>query len=87
VAETFRVRRDASVFDVLAELGRRQSLEVESRGAGSTLFVLAIGGVRNEQGAGDNWVYLVNDQLGSTSAGVHVVAAGDRVIWRFGSYP
>jgi Domain of unknown function (DUF4430) len=77
----------ATAFDALQAFAAQQGVTVEHRGNGASLFVESIGGVVNEGAAGDNWVYLVNDQLGDRSAGDRGVSAGDRLVWRFGRYP
>lgn len=81
------VPADATAFEALRLFAKERNLPVEHRGSGETLFVVAIGGVANEGAGGDNWVYLVNDQLGDRSSGARKLSPGDRLVWRFGSYP
>lgn len=81
------VPADATVFEALRLFAEERNLPVEHRGSGETLFVVAIGDVANEGAGGDNWVYLINDQLGDRSSGARKLSPGDRLVWRFGSYP
>ena len=78
-----------TVFDLLnraADAGDG-GLEIRSRGAGETAFVEAIGGVVNEGADGDNWIYVVNEQLADKGAGVYELSPGDQVLWKYGDYP
>ncbi len=87
VAGKVSVPAGATAFDALQAFADQQGLAVEHRGNGASLFVVSIGSVVNEGATGDNWVYLVSDQLGDRSAGVRSVSPGDRLVWRFGRYP
>jgi hypothetical protein len=75
-----------TVFACLEELQREGKLTMASRGAGAETFLIAIDGLENSGGGGDNWVYYVNDRLGDASAGVSQLQPGDRVEWRYGAY-
>lgn len=55
------------------------------RGKDATTFLTEIDGLENE-GNGKNWVFRVNDKLGSKSFAVTPLKAGDTVLWRFGEY-
>lgn len=55
------------------------------RGKEATTFLTDIDGLENE-GSGKNWVFRVNDKLGSKSFAVTPLKAGDTVLWRFGEY-
>lgn len=77
----------ATVFLVMERARENGDLEFESTGRDATLFVQSIGGVKNQAGGGDNWVYRVNGELGDRSCGVFSVNPGDRVLWVFGDYP
>jgi hypothetical protein len=52
------------------------------RGRAETAFLTEIDQVQNE-GRGRNWLYRVNDLKGEESFGVHRVAPGDRIVWKF----
>lgn len=64
----------------------KRDVEFEYRGNGETAFVVSIGGIANENSAGDNWVYRVNDELGNVGSGVAQLKKGDRITWSFGKY-
>ena len=78
---------DSTVFSILEQLQRAQRLRISHSGSGESVFISEIDGVANEQAAGDNWTYRVNDELGDRSCGVFPVKSGDQILWRFGSYP
>ena len=63
-----------------------RGIEVQHRGKGDTLFVTQIDDVKNEGGAGRNWIFRVNDEPGSRSAAISPVAADDTIVWRFDKY-
>lgn len=74
-----------TVFDVMQAAQERDAdFKFKYRGKGETLFVTEIAGQTNEGAGGNNWVFLVDDQLGKRGCGVVQVAAGQRVQWRFG---
>ena len=76
-----------SVADVMRAADRHErGIKVVSRGASATYFVLQIDDIRNESGRGRNWIYRVNDTVGTRSAGVQDVQPGDTVLWRFENY-
>ena len=75
-----------SVFQVLESAQEQGNLTFESTGRGETAFISAIGGVKNEGAAGDNWVFRVNQQLGDRGSGVFQVNSGDQLLWTFGKY-
>ncbi len=60
--------------------------EVESSGAGETLFIKSISKVPNQGAGKDNWTYRVNQQLGKTSCGISPLANQAMVEWSLGQY-
>lgn len=75
-----------TVLDALHAASRHpRGLKFQHRGAGATAFVSQIDDVANE-GRGRNWVYRVNGKLGDRSCALAELAAGDVVLWRFGTY-
>lgn len=82
-----RVGPPATVSTVLEQAAADQVLTYQARGDGDFWFLESINQTANRGAEGDNWIFLVNDQLGQASAGASPVAAGDQVIWRFGAQP
>ena len=76
----------ATVLTILEKAERAQQIEFSVSGSGDTAFITSIGGVENEKGAGDNWIYQVNGKLGDKSSGVFGVQPGDVIQWSFGKY-
>lgn len=77
----------ATVFEATRQALENHEVAFEHVGGeGEMTFVKSIGGVANQQAAGDNWVYRVNGKLGNVGAGVREVAQGDQITWSFGSY-
>ncbi len=79
---------DSTVFTILQ---RAQNLgDVEFKAIGTdkpeSTFVRSIGGVDNLAGAGDNWVFSVNGEMGKKGAALVAVKPGDEVTWVFGKY-
>ena len=78
---------NATVWSMLQQaIKHPRGLRVKHQGRGDTLFVRAIDNVTNEGGAGRNWIYRVNNQLGDRGAGIHPVQKGDTVLWTFERY-
>ena len=59
-------------------------LAFTQQGAGETAFLTSLEGVANETGAGRYWLYRIDDRRGDKSFDVAPLAAGERVLWRFG---
>jgi hypothetical protein len=77
-------REGLTVFDALQAAGKaRAKLDVAHRGAGATLFVLALDGVKNEGASGKNWRYHVGGKLADRSCAVYELKPGDAVVWKF----
>ncbi len=73
-----------TVHDVLMRLMAEGTVSVDWTGEGETVFVHAIGGVRNRGPGQANWTYRINGELVKKSCGVASMADGDRVEWVFG---
>lgn len=78
---------ESTVLSTLERAQNMNKLKVKFRGSGETAFVTSIGGVENEGADGQNWIFLVNDELGDRSAGVFEVQPGDTISWSFGDRP
>lgn len=87
IVSTVDCGEGATVLSVMQSAKKSGELEFEFTGSGEAAFVKSIGGVQNQGGSGDNWVFRVNDELGNASCGVISVNPGDRVLWVFGKYP
>lgn len=78
-------KADLTVLGALEAAARHpRGIKFTHRGSRAEAFVTAIDDVANE-GRGKNWTYLVNDKRATTSAGVCKLAAGDTIVWRYGS--
>lgn len=78
-------RQGMTVGDLLRQAREfRPPLAFTQRGAGATAFLTSLEGVANETGAGRYWLYRIDDRRGDTSFDVAPLAAGERVLWRFG---
>ena len=73
----------------LMEAARRhpRGITYSVRGKGPTAFLLAIDDLKNEGGAGKNWMFRVNQQMATQGFAVTQLEAGDEVLWRFQSFP
>ena len=87
--KSFRIpcSQDSTVFSILQRAENTGDVKFAFTGSNETAFVSSIDGVENEKGAGDNWTYRVNDELGDRSCGVFPVKPEDKILWRFGKYP
>lgn len=76
-----------TVHSVMIRSREKQQFDFSATGSGATVFVTSIADVANEGASGDNWVFRINEKMGKISCGVAEVQAGDRIVWRLGSYP
>ncbi len=75
-----------TALEALEQAGRhKRGVRVQHRGSGATAFVEAIDDLENEGGGGRNWLYQINGEKAKRGAGVSTLAAGDEVLWTFGS--
>jgi hypothetical protein len=75
-----------TILDVLeAAKAHARGIKFTCRGKESTAFLTEMDGLENE-GSGKNWVFRVNDKLGTKSFAITPVKAADTVLWRFGEY-
>jgi len=84
---TLAVSGEMTVADFLMEAQKKERLTFKMKGEGKTAFLTEIDGVKNEGGLGKNWVFRVNDELGDRSFAVFPVKAGDKIEWKFDTYP
>lgn len=59
-----------------------RGIKFKHRGKGETAFVMSIDDCENE-GAGRNWTYQVNDKRATKSCGIQAIESGDVVLWKF----
>jgi len=81
-------REKMTVLDaVTAASAHPHGVKCVWRGAGSNAFVTQIGDVKNEGGGekSRNWLFSVNDKESEVGIGASTLAAGDVVLWRFGT--
>ncbi len=75
-----------TILDALeAAKDHARGIKFTYRGKESTAFLTHLDDLENE-GTGKNWVFRVNDKLGTKSFAVTPLKAGDTVLWRFGEY-
>jgi hypothetical protein len=75
-----------TILDALqAAKAHARGIKFTYRGEESTAFLTHIDELENE-GNGKNWVFRVNDKLGTKSFAVTSLKAGDTVLWKFGEY-
>lgn len=84
---TLPVTGQMTVANLLVEAQKKERLTFKMKGEGKSAFLTELDGVKNEGGLGRNWVYRVNDELGDRSFAVFPVKPGDKVEWKFDSYP
>jgi hypothetical protein len=78
-------REGMTVGDLLRQAQRfRPSLAFTHQGAGAKAFLTSLEGVANDAGAGRYWLYEIDGRSGDVSFEVAPLAAGQRVLWRFG---
>lgn len=88
IAVTIPCSADSTVFSILQRAQNLGDLEFKASGMGTpvNVFVSSIAGVDGLGGNGDNWIFLVNGELGSQSSALSPVKPGDDVTWSFGKY-
>lgn len=76
---------NSTVFSVLKQLSKRDSLEVTSKDYDIGVMIESIDGYKNGK---DNkyWMYYINDKLGEKAADKQAVKDGDKIEWRFEAY-
>jgi len=76
-----------TVLDALA-LAKPLGIEIEVIGEGAGALLTEINGVKNEAGGEGtkNWIYYVNNNQATASAGIYALRPGDVIVWRFESY-
>jgi hypothetical protein len=79
---------DSTVFTILERAQNLGDVKFKATGQSdpASTFVNSIGGVENLAAKGDNWIYLVNEELGDKSSALYSVKPGDEVTWVFGKY-
>jgi hypothetical protein len=77
-------RNGLTVLDALQEAEKfRPGITFAFQGAGETVFVTAIDGLKNAGAHGGNWVYEVNGEKATRSAGIQALSPGDALLWRY----
>ncbi|MEM8865483.1 MAG: DUF4430 domain-containing protein [Planctomycetota bacterium] len=74
---------EMTVLDALESASQSAEMTIERTGEGPNAFVHAIGDAGNEGAEGRNWQYYINGERGEVGAGVHTLAEGDRLLWKF----
>lgn len=75
-----------TVGDLLRQASQfRPAIVFEHDGVGAKAFLTSLEGVPNEGVNGRFWTYEVNGQFANASFDVQPLAAGDRVLWKFGA--
>ena len=79
---------DSTVFTTLERAQNLGDVKFKATGQSdpASTFVNSIGGVENLAAKGDNWIYLVNGELGDKSSALYSVNPGEEVTWVFGKY-
>lgn len=71
-----------SVYDILAEVTAENRIHLETNGAKDSVYVEGIANLYEFQhGDLSGWVYLVNGERPSESAGEYVLKDGDKIEW------
>ena len=85
---TFEIEQGETVFDILTEAAAAYGLRLNHTGVTATSGAMAyISGINDlsefDHGSLSGWTYLVNDQRPSIGCGEYVLAAGDRIVFRY----
>jgi hypothetical protein len=59
---------------------------LETKGEGTSAYVVAINGRRADSGKREFWELLVNGQPSAVGAGSYLIKAGDVIEWKIGTY-
>ena len=82
--KTIVMRGGDTVFDALRKAAQDHGVALSHTGSGSMLYVVSIGGLQEgDCGAGSGWMYCVNGEFVSRSAGGQPVYDGDVIQWRY----
>ena len=86
------VPEGSSAFNALIEAAKGQQLQVEHTGSAFGEYVQGIGGLYEfDCGSESGWLYSINDERPSVSAGAYILSTGDVVEFFYtcslGSYP
>ena len=83
-AQSVRVEKGSTVWDVLNKITRSKGIPVVKRGSGSGLYVSSINSLGEfDCGSGSGWMYNVNGVYPMVSCGAYTVKAGDSIQWRY----
>ena len=63
-----------------------RGIKCKQRGKGATAMVTKIDDLSNGGANSPNWIFRVNDKLGTRSCGISAVNPGDRILWKFERY-
>jgi hypothetical protein len=61
----------------------RPGISFAYKDSGEMTFVTAIDGLKNAGAGGGNWVYEINGEMATKSAGVQELSPGDTLLWRY----
>lgn len=77
-----KLGKDDTVLDILKRATREDKIQMEYRGSKALAYVEGIDNIYEfDHGATSGWVFTVNGELSSKSAGVHKVSEGDVIRW------
>ncbi len=78
-----------TVLDAMAAAGKHpRGITFAQRGSGGAAMITQIGDAKNQGGGAQskNWLYYVNDEQATMSAGKQTLQPGDVALWKFQVY-
>ncbi|QJC53612.1 DUF4430 domain-containing protein [Paenibacillus albicereus] len=82
--KTVVIEKGDTVLDALQKATRAAKVQMEHSGSGAGAYVSGIGNVYEfDEGPGSGWLYSVNGEFSSKSAGAVKVEPGDVIEWRY----
>lgn len=77
-------REGLTVLEAMQEAARfRPGITFTHTGSGEMTFVTAIDGLKNAGADGGNWIYEVNGEKATKSAGIQTLQPKDALLWRY----
>lgn len=78
------LQQEDTVFSVLQRVTRERGIQMEFSGRGTYVYVQGMHQLYEfDRGPESGWIYMVNGQTVSKSAGAYPVKNGDVIVWRF----
>lgn len=73
-----------TVYDLLKAVAEEAGIEIKVRGSGSFAYVAGINGLSEfDEGPLSGWLYYVNGNHSTKSAGAYKLSKGDQVVWKY----